>query len=104
MPAISVDSDQAAIKEPVDVLFIGGALYAYGIDNHLKTYLRSLKKGDAKKAVVFSTSWLSKHSIDLIKKGVAEAGIPVEEQAFYLASKQVKDHLEDAARFAERYL
>lgn len=104
VPAISVDSDQAAIKEPVDVLFIGGALYAYGIDNHLKTYLRSLKKGDAKKAVVFSTSWLSKHSIDLIKKGVAEAGIPVEEQAFYLASKQVKDHLEDAARFAERYL
>lgn len=44
----------AAITEPVDVLFIGGALYAYGIDSRLKEYLQTLKAGDAKKAVVFS--------------------------------------------------
>ena len=36
--AVSVDSPDAAIKQPIDVLFIGGALYAYGIDNHLKDY------------------------------------------------------------------
>ena len=69
VPAISVDSTESAIEDSVDVLFIGGALYAYGLDNHLKDYLKTLKKTDAKKAVVFSTSWISKHSLDLIKKG-----------------------------------
>lgn len=28
--AVSVDAPDAAIQDPVDVLFIGGALYAYG--------------------------------------------------------------------------
>ena len=65
--AVSVDSASASLQEPVDVLFIGGALYAYGIDKHLKAYLGSLKKDQVKKAVVFSTSWISKHAIDLIK-------------------------------------
>ena len=68
--AVSVDAPDAKLDKPVDVLFIGGALYAYGIDSHLKEYLASLQKADVKKAVVFSTSWLSKHAIDLIKKGL----------------------------------
>ena len=33
--AISVDSKEAEINNKVDVLFIGGALYAYGLDNNL---------------------------------------------------------------------
>ena len=64
--AVSVDTAEADIKESVDLLFIGGALYAYGLDKHLKEYLKTLKKENVKKAVVFSTSWLSKHSVDLI--------------------------------------
>ena len=44
--AVSVDAADSAITKPVDVLFIGGALYAYGIDKHLKDYLKVLKKGD----------------------------------------------------------
>ncbi len=56
--AVSVDSVDAEIKESVDLLFIGGALYAYGLDKHLKEYLKTLKKEYIKKAVVFSTSWL----------------------------------------------
>ena len=82
--AVSVDTAEADIKEPVDLLFIGGALYAYGLDKHLKEYLKTLKKENVKKAVVFSTSWLSKHSVDLIKNGLKEAGIPVEEEFFYV--------------------
>ena len=66
--AISVEKADAQINEPVDVLFIGGALYAYGLDKNMKEYLKTLKKDNVKKAVVFSTSWLSKHSVELIKK------------------------------------
>ncbi|MCR5626434.1 MAG: flavodoxin [Lachnospiraceae bacterium] len=102
--AVSVDSKDAAIKEPVDVLFVGGALYAYGIDKNLKEYLKTLKKEDAKRAVVFSTSWLSKHSLDLIKKGLEEVGIPVEAESFYLKSKEVPSKLNEAEAFGKRFV
>lgn len=102
--AVSVDQPAAALAEPADVLFIGGALYAYGIDSHMKEYLKSLKKGDAKKAVVFSTSWISKHAIDLIKKGLGEAGIPVVEESFYVKNKPDSEQLKAVEAFARKFL
>ena len=102
--AISVDASDAAITEPVDVLFIGGALYAYGLDSHLKDYLKTLKKDDAKQAVVFSTSWISKHSIDLIKKALSEAGISVVSESFYVKNKPNDEQLKATADFARKYL
>lgn len=102
--AISVDASDAAITEPVDVLFIGGALYAYGLDSHLKDYLKTLKKDDAKQAVVFSTSWISKHSIVLIKKALSEAGISVVSESFYVKNKPNDAQLKATADFARKYL
>lgn len=101
---ISVDRPEAKIGEPVDVLFIGGALYAYGLDKNLKRYLETLKKEDVKKAVIFSTTWISKHSIALMKKALAEAEIPVAEEAFYVKGKPSEAQLKDAAAFAAKYL
>lgn len=102
--AVSVDSPEASISEPVDILFIGGALYAYGLDKNLQEYLKTLKKENVKKAIIFSTSAISKHSIDLIRKGLTDAEIPVEREVFYVKGKQVSSKLESAARFAEKYL
>ena len=102
--AVSVDTAEADIKEPVDLLFIGGALYAYGLDKHLKEYLKTLKKENVKKAVVFSTSWLSKHSVDLIKNGLKEAGIPVEEEFFYVRNKPSDEKKKQAADFARKFI
>ena len=102
--AVSVDAPDAAVKEETDVLFVGGALYAYGIDKNLKKYLVSLDAGKTKKAVVFSTSALSKHSVDLIKKGLSQKGIPVESDFFYAKSKPGKAQLDQAAQFAKKYI
>lgn len=102
--AVSVDATQADIKEPVDLLFIGGALYAYGLDKHLKEYLKTLKKENVKKAVVFSTSWLSKHSVDLIKNGLKEVGISVEEAFFYVKNKPNDEQKKQAADFARKFI
>ena len=101
--AVSVDAKDGAAGEPADLLFIGGALYAYGLDSRLKEYLRSLKGTKIGKAVVFSTSWISKHAVDLIKKGLAEAGIPFEEDYFYAKSKPGAEELKDAEAFARRF-
>ena len=102
--AVSVDSASASLEEPVDVLFIGGALYAYGIDKHLKAYLGSLKKDQVKKAVVFSTSWISKHAIDLIKDELNRKGIPVEKETLYFRGKPGEKQLQDAANVARRFM
>lgn len=101
--AISVDAQHPAMPGPVDVLFIGGAVYAYGIDKKLEKYIQTLSSRQVKKAVVFSTSWVSKHGIDLIKKALKEKGIPVEEQFFYVRGKPSDANLKDASAFASRY-
>jgi len=102
--AVSVDQAGATITKTTNILFIGGALYAYGLDCHLKEYLKALDGSKVKKAAIFSTSWISKHSLDLIRKGLMEKGIPVETETFYVKSKPNEAQLEDAAAFAERFL
>lgn len=104
VPAISVDSNEAPIRESADILFIGGALYAYGIDSHLKEYLQTLSGDKVKKAVVFSTSWLSKHAVDLIKKQLREKGISTAEDYFYAKNKPNEAQLKEAAAFAAKFL
>ncbi|MBR1677385.1 MAG: flavodoxin [Clostridia bacterium] len=102
--AVSVDEEGAKLSETADVLFIGGALYAYGLDKRLKQYLKTLDKSSAKKAVVFSTSWLSKHSVDLIKRGLTEAGIEVNDEYFYVKNTPNSEQLLQAEKFAEKFL
>lgn len=96
VPAVSVDVADAALSEQVDVLFIGGALYAYGLDSHLKTYLAGLDGSKVKKAVIFSTSWLSKHSLALIRDALTAKGIAVEEKTLYAKNKPSADYLKEA--------
>lgn len=102
--AVSVDQPGAEITEKTDVLFVGGALYAYGLDKHLKEYLEKIDPSKIEKAAVFSTSWISKHSLDLIKKALSDKGIKVEDETFYAKSNAVEKRLEDAKAFAERVI
>lgn len=102
--AVSVDSKDAAITEDTDLLFIGGALYAYGLDGALRSYLSSLDGSKVKKAAVFSTSWISKHAIALIKKALAEKGVETAEEALYIKSKPSEDDLKNAAAFAKKFI
>ncbi|MBQ7242451.1 MAG: flavodoxin [Firmicutes bacterium] len=102
--AVSVDSAGADINEPVDFLFIGGALYAHRLDKHLKEYLSGIKGENVKKAAVFSTAAFSKHAVDLIKKGLAEKGIDVEEEFFYAKSMPSEAQLKDAEAFAAKFI
>ncbi len=102
--AISVDAENSEIKEDVDVLFVGGALYAYGLDKHLNKFLDELDCSKIKRAVVFSTSWLSKHSVDLIKKALVKKGINVEEEYCYFKGKPSDDNLKEAENFAKKII
>ena len=91
------------MTEKTDTLFIGGALYAYGLDSHLKKYLAGLDGSMVGRAVVFSTSWISKHALDLIRSALEAKGIPVEKETFYCKSKQVDASLDAAGSFGKKY-
>ncbi|SOC14075.1 flavodoxin family protein [Pseudobutyrivibrio ruminis] len=101
---ISVDEDNAKITEDIDVLFIGGALYAYGLDKVMNDYLSGIDGKKVKKAVVFSTSWISKHSIDLIKKALKEKGIEVADETCYVRNKPNDKQLAEAEAFAKKFI
>ncbi|MDX8417035.1 flavodoxin family protein [Absicoccus intestinalis] len=102
--AISVDQADAKITQSIDTLFVGGALYAYGLDKHLKKYLNELDAKNVKKAVLFSTSWISKHSLDLMRKQLEEKGIKVVPETFYVKNKPSQAQLEQAKEFAKQCL
>ena len=102
--AISVDAQEAVITDPVDVLFLGGALYKYGIDDHMKAYLETLDKAMIGKVAVFSTSWFSKHAIDLIKDGAAKKGIEVVSESLYVRGKPNDAQKVKAAEFAKKLI
>ena len=102
--AVSIDDDNALIDEETDILFIGGALYAYGLDNKIKKYISELDANNIKKAIVFSTSWISKHSVDLLKKELAKKNIDVSEEYIYYKNKPNSNELKEAAETTKKIL
>ena len=102
--AVPVDREDAPLREPVDLLFVGGALYAYGLDGRLKSYLKDLDGQLVKRAAVFSTSWISRHSVDLIRKALSEKGIPVEERVCYVKNRPTPAQEAEAEAWAKSLL
>ncbi len=97
--ALSVDNPHASINERVDILFIGGGLYAYGIDKKLKAFIKTLSPDKIGKAVCFSTAWISKHAIDILVKELSSKGIPVDNDTFYCKGSKAKESTSLAKAF-----
>lgn len=101
VPSVSVDAPEAKLSDHTDVLFIGGALYAYGLDKKLVSYIRTLDSDMVGRAILFSTTWLSKHSFDLMRKELEARGIAVAERTFYAKNKPSAECLKEAKAFAD---
>lgn len=102
--ALSVDKNEARLSEQAEVLFIGGALYAYGIDRHLRDYLAALAPETVGKAVLFSTSRISRHALELMKKALESKGIAVADEVCYCKGHPDARQLQEAEAFARRQL
>ncbi|MBQ1333753.1 MAG: flavodoxin [Clostridia bacterium] len=70
------------LTEDVDILFIGSAVYAHGVDEAVKTFIRGI---DVKvgKAVNFSTAAIVKSTYKQVGKLLSEKGIPQAAEEFY---------------------
>lgn len=71
-----------SIVDEADLLFLGGAVYAFGIDNELKQFILNLD-GQVKKMAVFSTTALVKSAFLKIKKLLDVQKIPVVTEEFH---------------------
>jgi flavodoxin len=85
--SVSLSKPDAAIKEETDVLFLGAAVYWFGIDSAAKSFIQKLDKQKVKKVVVFSTSALAKCVYPPIKKLLSDKGIPLSGKEFHCWGK-----------------
>jgi len=71
------------LKEPVDLLFLGGATYAFGIDTKLEQYIELLTPTYVGVVCVFCSHAVTSHiAPEAIKKRVEAQGITVFSKAF----------------------
>jgi flavodoxin len=79
-PALPITSP---LEEAVDLLFLGGSVYAFGIDDALKDFIARLSPDQVKKAVVFSTAAVVISAYPHIKKLLDEKGIPAAAEEYH---------------------
>ena len=81
--AIGVEAKTTAepLTEDVDILFLGSSVYAYGVDDEVKKFIRGI---DVKvgKVVNFSTAAIIKSTYKQVAKLLAEKNIPFAQEEF----------------------
>ena len=99
----SAQSVQAPLDNPVDVLFVGGAVYAGMLSGKLKRFLKNLPAGHAKKVAVFSTTAsdaLIRQKVEKLLDGKEFSVLPDE---FHVTSADLKNNETKVAEDAEKY-
>ena len=81
--AVGVKAETTDVKltEDVDILFLGSAVYAAGIDKSVKDFIKGI---DVKvgKVANFSTAAILKSTYKQVSKLLQEKGIPMDEREF----------------------
>lgn len=106
---VTAQTVEVALTEKVDVLLLGGALYAGGVDESLTQFAEKLSPDMVGKVALFSTAVSPKGIAPKVEPILSAKGIPVEANEFHVRSKFLfmkRGHpnaqdLEDAAAFAK---
>lgn len=100
------------VTEPADVLFLGGSLYAGGIDKELETFIAGLSEATVKKVVVFGTAAGPKSILPIVQGLLTGKNIAVAPEFFQCRGKFLlanrgrpnSDDFSAAEAFARRIL
>lgn len=71
------------LDEKVDVLFLGSAVYAAGVDEKIKTFISSLSPDKVGCVVNFSTACLLPSTFKQVKKLVEAQGVKMSDREFH---------------------
>lgn len=106
IPAKTTDEP---LSEDIDVLFLGSSVYAYGVDDNVKEFIKNInvKVGNV---VNFSTATIIKSTYNQVKKLLDEKGIQMAKEEFYCKGsfgplhkgKPNENDLKEAMEFAKR--
>ncbi len=70
------------LEEDVDILFLGSSVYAYGVDDSVKKFIKGINV-NVGKVVNFSTAAVVKSTYNQVKKLLDEKDIPMAKEEFY---------------------
>jgi flavodoxin len=71
------------ISEAVELLFLGGSVYGFGLDDHTKDFIAGLNPERIRRVALFGTSAIVKTGNRDMAKSLNEKGIEVMQRDFY---------------------
>lgn len=75
------------LAEPVDLLFLGSSVYAFGLDENTKSFISALNPAHVKHVALFGTSAAVKTGNAEMAKLLKAKGIPVLDSSFYCSGE-----------------
>lgn len=102
--AISIDEPGARLKEKVDLLFIGAALYAFKLDPKVYEYMENLDSELVGEAICFGSSMLTRRPILILQDLLKAKDIKINKQAIYSRNHPNDDLLGVIEYFAQNEL
>lgn len=78
----AIDVSINDLVEPLDLLFVGGAVYGGKLDEALVSFIKSLTPEKIKRVAVFSTYFTIETASKMIEKLLAEQNVAVADECF----------------------
>ena len=78
--ALTVDTP---LTEDIDILFLGSAVYAAGVDSKIKEFIESINNVNVGKIVNFSSAALIESTYKQVKKIAEDNGLTMAEEEFH---------------------
>lgn len=105
---VNAEDCSVGITEPIDLLFLGGSVYGFGLDDNIINYIQALNPAHVKRVALFGTSAIVKNGNAEMAKLLKAKGISVLENSFYCRGEFAIMHkgrpndadLQNAADFA----
>lgn len=109
---VPAETVERPLEGEVDVLFLGSAVYAAGVDEKVQAFIQGLDPAKVKKVVNFSTAALLPSTYGQVSKLCVERGIPIDAREFHCRGKfafahKNRPHAEDISavqQFAKQFL
>ena len=79
---VKAETMSVPLSEDVDILFLGSSVYAGGVDDEVKTFIKGIN-ANVGKVVNFSTAALVRSTYKQVAKLLAEKNIPIAKEEFY---------------------
>ena len=79
---VKAETMSVPLSEDVDILFLGSSVYAGGVDDEVKNFIKGIN-ANVGKVVNFSTAALVRSTYKQVAKLLAEKNIPLAKEEFY---------------------